>query len=110
MHRSLAEGRAVERLDPVETLAEGLEGGVSPTSFALVRDAVERVDLVTEQAIAEAMRFAYMRMGLTLEGSAATVVAWARAHADELSRTTRPVVLVVTGRNVDEPALRRIVS
>lgn len=100
MHRSLAEGRAIEELPPAETLAEGLEGGVSQTSYALVRDAVERVDLVSEDAIADAMRFAHQSLGLTVEGSAATVIAWARAHHDTLRGPGTPV-LVITGRNAD---------
>lgn len=101
MHRSLEEGRAIEDPEPVDTLCEGLEGGVSPTTFALVRDAVERIDRVSEQAVADAMRWAYRTLGITMEGSAATVVAWARERPDELAAVGGAVVLVVTGRNVD---------
>ncbi len=97
MHRSLAEGRAIEELPPATTLAEGLEGGVSSTTYALVRDAVSSVDLVAERDIAEAMRFARDTLGLTVEGSAATVLAWARDRLPDGGTT----VLVITGRNVD---------
>ncbi len=100
MKRSIEEGRAIERMDADgPTLAEGLEGGVSPTTFALVRDAVERIDLVTEDAIRDAMRFAREELGRTVEGSAATVIAWAREHAAS-EPGEHAIVLVVTGRNV----------
>jgi threonine dehydratase len=108
MKRSIDEGEAIEEMEAEgETLAEGLEGGVSKTSFALVRDAVERIDLVSEMAIADAMRFAEKSLGVTLEGSAATVVAWAREHIGSLPGK-HAVVLVLTGRNVDDHVRHRI--
>jgi threonine dehydratase len=108
MQRSIEKGEAIEKMEAEgETLAEGLEGGVSKTSFALVRDAVERIDLVSEMAIADAMRFAEKSLGVTLEGSAATVVAWAREHLGSLPGE-HAVVLVLTGRNVDEHVRHRI--
>jgi threonine dehydratase len=91
MKRSIDEGRAIERMRAEgPTRAEGLEGGVSPDAFALVRDAVARIDLVSEAAIGDAMTFARETLGHTLEGSAATVVAWARAHAAAEPGTRAP--------------------
>jgi threonine dehydratase len=102
MKRSIEDGVAIEKLAADgHTLAEGLEGGVTATSFALVRDAVERIDLVTEESIADAMRFAHENFGVTLEGSAATTIAWAREHLAKLPGQNA-VVFVLTGRNVDE--------
>lgn len=109
MHRSIELGRAVETMEASETLAEGLEGGVSPTSFHHVREAVERIDLVSEAAIREAMAFAYDRLGVRCEGSAATVIAWALAHASTLP-ADGDVCLVVTGRNVDPDRLRDVLG
>ncbi len=105
MAESIAQGRAIEVREGSATLAEGLEGGVSPTTFAHVREAVERIDLVSEAAIAEAMRFAWRALGLRVEGSAAVVLAWAQAQA---ARTEGPVGLVVTGRNVNPEVLARL--
>ncbi len=108
MKRSIEKGEAIEAMEADgETLAEGLEGGVSKASFALVRDAVERIDTVSEEAIAEAMRFAEESLGVTVEGSAATVIAWARTHLDALEGDDA-VVLVLTGRNVDDHVRHRI--
>jgi threonine dehydratase len=108
MHRSIETGAAVEKMKADgETLAEGLEGGVSKTSFARVQEAVERIDLVSEAAIADAMRFAHETVGVTLEGSAAVVVAWAREHLADFPGKDA-VVLVLTGQNVDEHVRHRV--
>lgn len=108
MHRSLAEGRAIEQMEATDTLADGLEGGVSPTSFALVREAVSVVDLVSEDEIAAAMRFARDTLGIVVEGSAATTLAWARRNGGALDGDGGAVVLVLTGRNVDPELLARL--
>jgi len=100
MARSLEQGAPILEMRGEPTLAEGLEGGVSASTFALVRDAVERIDLVSEEEIAAAMTTARDRMGLVTEGSAATVLAWAIKHLGA-EPGTDPVVLVVTGRNVE---------
>jgi threonine dehydratase len=110
MKRSIDEGRAILALSAEgETLAEGLEGGVTESTFASVRDAVERIDLVSERDIADAMRFAKTVLGRTVEGSAATVIAWARAHAEALAPRSA-TVLIVTGRNVDAAVLERVLA
>ena len=108
MHRSFAEGRAIETFEGEPTLADGLEGGVSKASFEHLRRAVSAIDLVSEAAIAAAMRFARRTLGMVVEGSAATVIAWALDRGDILDRNGPPVVLVVTGRNVDPGTLDRV--
>lgn len=100
MARSFEEGRALEVFEGGRTLAEGLEGGVSATAYHHVRAILDRVELVTEAAIADAMRFAEASLGEIVEGSAAVVVAWAREHA-AVAPGSEPLVLVLTGRNVD---------
>ncbi|MBW2460500.1 MAG: pyridoxal-phosphate dependent enzyme [Deltaproteobacteria bacterium] len=114
MRRSLEEGSAILTLAATEpTLAEGLEGGVAEASLAATRGAVERVDLVSETQIADAMRFAHDKLGVTVEGSAATVIAWAQAHGKEIDKelpALGAIVLVVTGSNVDDDVRRRILG
>lgn len=103
---SLARGRAIERYDAaVPTLAEGLEGGVARTAFAHVQ-ALRAATIVTvsEQDIADAMRFARDALGVVVEGSAAVGIAFARAHARHFDGD---VVVVLTGRNVDADRLLR---
>ncbi len=106
MVQSLALGRALTRFAGAPTLAEGLEGGVSESTFAAAK-ALWRMDTVSEDAIASAMRFATRELALPLEGSAAVALAWALAHAGDAG-LERPLVVILTGRNVDARVLRAI--
>ena len=64
--------------------------------------------LVDEEEIADAMRWAISVPHLLLEGSAVLGIAALRAHRGRLE--SRRVAVVVTGRNVDEGTLRRILA
>ncbi|MDH5493744.1 MAG: pyridoxal-phosphate dependent enzyme [Myxococcales bacterium] len=97
--RSIEAGQAVERMRGEPTLAEGLEGGMSQTTFHHVRAAVEGVELVSEAAIAAAMDFARRRLGLVVEGSGAVGLAWALERAGRLPGQG-PIAIVVTGGNL----------
>ncbi len=107
MVRSLALGRPLLEFEGAPTLAEGLEGGVSETTFEVARRELARMDVVSEAAIADAMRFAKRDLGLTVEGSAAVTIAWLRAHATEAAA---PVVGVVSGGNMDPELLARLLA
>ena len=105
MVRSLQAGHAIERFDGVPTLAEGLEGGVAPSTYDYAcRDGVT-LACVSEDAIADAMRFAYQTLGQRVEGSAAVAIAYVRAHREALGAS--PTILV-TGGNVDDSVLERV--
>lgn len=104
---SLETGVAVTTLPPAETLAEGLEGGISERGFARARVALAGAVVVTEEELARAMTYAVREIGLTLEGSAA--VALAPILAPPSSVLERDVVVVLTGRNVDPERLAQIV-
>lgn len=103
MTRSLAEGRALLTC-PAQggTLAEGLEGGVSPSTFAHARRGGLRMSTVSEREIRDALRESEAR-GQWLEGSSAVVLAllarWRREGAP--AELAGPVVAVLTGRNRD---------
>lgn len=105
MVKSLEAGRALTTYEGAPTVAEGLEGGVSETTFAVARDELASMVAVSEAAIEDAMRFAREELDLTIEGSAAVAIAWVRAHRVEVER---PVVVVVSGGNVDPAVLERI--
>jgi threonine dehydratase len=109
--QSLESGVAVTMLPPAETLAEGLEGGISVRGFARARQVLAGAIVATEDEVANAMRFGVRELGLTLEGSAA--VALAAALAAPAVADARVVegdlVVVLTGRNVDPERLARVV-
>ncbi len=108
MHRSLASGETVLTLPAAETLAEGLEGGVSPGSHGLFREFGIPVALVNEEAIRRAMVFCRDALGQPVEGSGAVGIAWLRESVEQAAERfdgDDPIVVVVTGRNVDPERL-----
>ncbi|HEY8431793.1 MAG TPA: pyridoxal-phosphate dependent enzyme [Sandaracinaceae bacterium] len=107
MVESFARGRALTRYLGAPGLAEGLEGGVSESTFAIARAGLARMEAVPEARIADAMRFAAHELATPIEGSAAVALAWALAHADD-PELERPIAVLFTGRNVDPEVLRAI--
>jgi threonine dehydratase len=110
MATSLQRGVAVERLATGgQTLAEGLEGGISSEAFARARVAVAGVVVATEAHIAAAMAHAYREMGLVLEGSAAVALAPVLFGLPADLRGG-DLVVVLTGRNVDRDRLETVLA
>jgi threonine dehydratase len=108
LHASFAAGRLVEA--PVgPSLADGLAGNIEAGSvtWPLARRVVERVVLVTESEIAEAMRWLLREHHILVEGSAATVVAAVLARRlPDLGGAS--AILMLTGRNIAEDTLRGV--
>jgi threonine dehydratase len=101
MAASWEAGRAVEAPSGT-TIADGLAVRVAiPLAVERLQTAVDAVVRVSERAIADAL-VAGHDAGVPLEPSAAAAVAAARDLEDD-----GPLVLVVTGRNVDEAVLQR---
>lgn len=114
MWESLQAGHPVECPEE-ETLAGALAGGIgldNRITFALVRDLVHRHVAVDEAAIAGAMAFAFRRLGLVVEGGGAVALAAAldgRLSSDGPAGDA-PLVIVLSGGNVDPAVLARIVA
>ena len=88
--------------DRCDTFADGLAVRVAvPIAVDTLRDLVDRYVRVSERAIAGALG-AYARAGLRVEGSAAAALAALEDVAAE-----GPVVLIVTGSNIDDELHRR---
>ena len=86
-----------------DTIADGLAVRVAiPLAVAVLGEVASRMVLVSERAMAEAMT-AFADAGITVEPSAAASLA-AASHVDDVDG---PIVLVVTGRNVDDALLAR---
>lgn len=92
------------------TLADGLAGNLEPGSmtFGLVSDLVDAVALVAESSIETAMRSLVWRERLVAEGAGATGVA--ALLQGGLGLEGARIGVMVTGRNVDESVLRRILA
>jgi len=100
MHDSLALGRALTSYQGGKTACEGLEGPVAERTFRLAR-ALAGIVLVEEEAILAAVAFAYRRLGLLVEPSAAVGLA---ALQQGLVPPSPRTCVVITGGNV-EPEL-----
>jgi len=100
-------------ITPVEvhpTLADGLAGNLEPGSatFGMVRDRVDAVALVSESSIETSMRSLVWREQLVAEGAGATGVG--ALLQGGLGLEDARIGVMVTGRNVDEVVLRRILA
>ena len=110
LHASLQAGHPVPVTEE-PTLADCLGGGIGTDNrhtLAIARNLVERIVLIEEDQIAEAMRFLFIHQGLVVEGGGAVSVGALLAGAIEEPR--RNVAVVVTGRNVDPAQFRRVLD
>jgi threo-3-hydroxy-L-aspartate ammonia-lyase len=95
--RSLAEGRRVRVAVP-RTIADGQQADVpGRLTFEVNRRQVDRIELVTDEQVTAAMRFAFERLKLVLEPSGATALA---AVLTGRGLAGRRVGLVLSGGNV----------
>jgi threonine dehydratase len=109
MHASLAAGKPVG-IREVATLADSLGGGIgldNRHTFAMVRDLVDTVVLVSEAEIAEAMRFAYFEEGEVIEGAAAVGIAALLAGKVV---PEGPAAIILSGKNIDMALHRAIMA
>ncbi len=101
MAMSLQAGHPVDAPEE-ETLADSLRGGIgldNRHTFRICSDLVDRVVLVDEEAIWQAMRFLFDEHRFVVEGGAAVgVAALLTGAADPLEG---PVVVVISGANLE---------
>ncbi|WP_062226609.1 hydroxyectoine utilization dehydratase EutB [Aureimonas frigidaquae] len=109
MAASLDAGRPVA-VEELPTLADSLGGGVGLSnrySFAMVRDLVDEVILLSEAEIAAGIRHAYAQEREIVEGAAAVGIAALLAGRLPAGG---PVVALLSGRNIDMGLHARIVA
>ena len=103
---SLAAGKRVE-IPPPETIADGLR---SPSpgvlTFPIIQRNVERVVLVTDSEILDAMKFLLMRMKILVEPSGAVTAA--AALSGKLPQGLGRAGLILSGGNVDLDVLAEL--
>ena len=87
------------------TFADGLAVRVAiPLAVAELNSLVQRFEIVSEAELAAAVR-EYAAAGVRVEGAAAAALAVETREA-----LPRPAVLIVTGRNIDDPLYERILT
>lgn len=100
MYESVRQGHPVE-LEEENTVADSLQGGIGLNNrytFNMVQRMVDRIVLVSEVEISQAIAYLALYEGLIVEGAAAVVVA---CFLKERSTLVGPTALILTGRNVD---------
>ena len=109
MAASLDAGRPVAT-EEIETLADSLGGGIgldNRLTFAMCRDLLDGVVLLSEKEIAAGIRHALEAEGETVEGAGAVGIAALLAGKVE---PCGPTVALVSGRNIDPDLHRDIVE
>jgi threonine dehydratase len=107
MSLALASGRPTTIPD-LPTLADGLAGLVDAEMLEQGRAALDEIATVTEESIANAIAFLWVEEGVKAEGAGAVPVAALLAGA--VKTLEFPVVLVVSGGNIDEDKHRAILG
>jgi threonine dehydratase len=89
--------------EQADTFADGLAVRVAiPFAVSVLGEVASRMLVVSEHAIASAVA-AYAEAGIRVEGAGAA----SYAALDQIEQTDGPIVLVVTGRNIDDELFRR---
>jgi threonine dehydratase len=103
---SLEQGRRVE-IPPPETIADGLRSpSPGELTFPIIQRNVERVVLVTDAEILDAMKFLLMRLKILVEPSGAVTAA--AALSGKLPTGLGRVGLVLSGGNVDLDVIKEL--
>ncbi len=109
MYQSQRAGKPVQ-VTELPTLADSLGGGIglhNRFTFAMVRDLVDDLVLVSEAQIAQAIRHAYWQEKLVIEGSGAVGIA---ALLAGLVPSPGVTAVLVSGCNIDMTLHHRIIS
>ncbi len=106
MAASLEAGHRVD-IETPPTLADGLAGQIDDEGFAIGQKSIDEMRVVSEADIAAAIAWMAKEHGARVEGSGACgVAAILTGNAGEL---TGPIVVVVSGGNIDEARWSAIV-
>ncbi len=109
MYASLKAGHPV-LVEELATLADSLGGGIgldNQFTFEMARELIDDFVLVTEAEIAQAIRHAYWKEHLILEGSGSVGIA---ALLSGKIKTFKSIAVITSGGNIDMDLHYRIIS
>ena len=112
MYQSVRAGRLMEVPDE-DTLSDGTAGNIEPgaITFPLCRDLIDELVLVSEDAIAAAMRDVLMTDHLLIEGAAGVAVAgWRAFTAARPKLANRVSLIVLCGGNVSATTVSELLA
>ncbi len=106
--QGLAAGQIVS-IDVGTTLADGLSGNLDPDTitFDIVRTHVDRLSLVSETQLRDAVAGVFKEERLIAEGAGAAGVAAVAGHAVELKG--RQTAVILSGANIDAEVLTSLI-
>jgi threonine dehydratase len=96
--KSLGAGKIFEN-KTTNTIADGLRTNLSDRTFAIIKEHVDQVILVTEQQIVDAMRFLWERMKIVVEPSGA--VSLAGVLSGQVNVQGKRAGVILSGGNID---------
>jgi threonine dehydratase len=96
--RSIERGERITDFVP-QTIADGLRTPHGENTFDIIRDLVDGIVLVSEEAILDAMRFVWERMKIVIEPSSAVAVAPLLSASPDIEG--KRVGVILSGGNVD---------
>jgi threonine dehydratase len=106
MWQSWKEKKAITKVKSKATIAEGLEGGVSESTYKRSLDVVQDMLLVKESHLRKAVAELLRRHRMAIEGSAAVTVA---AMMDGLiPKGFKRMVVLLSGSNIDASRIKEI--
>ena len=97
-YRSLQEGRIIPSVNP-QTVADGLLTSLGENTFPIIRENVEQIVTVSEEAIIAGMRHVWERMKIVIEPSSAVPVGALLEGKMDLSG--QRVGVILSGGNAD---------
>jgi threonine dehydratase len=103
--RSLASGN-IEPASALFTIADGLRATLSPRTFAILRDRVDRIALVKEEEIVHTMHLLTEHLRSTVEPSGAAAASPA-IHRQLVAEELR-IGIILSGGNVDPDLIARM--
>ncbi len=106
--KSLELGDAVTEMPPIHTLASGLEGGIGPNAFDVLKSRVDAVCTISEAELRHAMRWMVDHHQVIMEGSCAVAVA--ACLQERIPKSSGPVVIFISGRNISRASLVDVLS
>jgi threonine dehydratase len=96
--RSMASGH-LETMDHPDTMADGLRASLAQRTFEILRRNVDRIVVVTEEEIVEAMRYIWERMKIIIEPSSAVAVSPTLKR--QIDAEGKKIGIILSGGNVD---------
>ncbi len=98
--RSLAAGELIPQTDP-HTIADGLLTSLGDLTWPILRDHLEAVITVDDDAIRAALSLIWQRMKIVIEPSSATALAAALDPSFKKHKNLRRIGIILTGGNIE---------